>query len=47
MKSNADKFEVQKTSDHNQGHSQVWMKKNVLNEVDQCTKDGCHMERKT
>ena len=44
MKSNAIKFEVQKTSYHNQGHSQVWMKNNVLNEVDQCIEDVFHME---
>ena len=47
MKSNAGKFEVQKTSDHNKGHSQEWMKMNVLNEVDQCIEYGWHMTRQT
>ena len=31
---------------HNERHSQVWVKKNVslnVNEVNQCTEDGCRM----
>ena len=45
-KNNAGRFEAQKTCVQVQRHSQVWVYKNVLlnvNEVDQCTKYGCHM----
>ena len=40
------KIEAQKTCAESQGHSQVWVKKNVslnVNEVNQCKEDGCHV----
>ena len=48
-----EKIEYQKTNNLSQGHSKVWVRKNILldlNEVeDQCIKDedGCHMARQT
>ena len=48
-KDNKRKIEDQKTNNLSQGHSKVWVRKNILldlNEVeDQCTKGegGCHM----
>ena len=44
---NAAIFESQRKSGHNQGHSKVWKKKNVLldmNEVNLCKKNGFHLE---
>ena len=49
-KNYAGRVESQRTSGHSQGHSQVWMKKNVmlnLDEVDRCREDGCHMASQT
>ena len=43
---NAYRLEAQRTSGHNQGHSQVWKKKNVfldMHEVNLCKENGCHM----
>ena len=40
-------FDTQRTSGHNQGHSQVWKKNNVLldmNEFNLCKEGGGHME---
>ena len=40
----------QRTSNHSQGHSQVWVKKNLLlnlNEVDCSKVGGCHMASQT
>ena len=47
---NAGRLQDQRTSDHIQGHSKVWVKKIDLlnmNEVDQCREDGCHLASQT
>ena len=51
-KNDTGSFEVQRRNDLSQGRSKVWMKKNILlnlNKVDdQCTKEsGCHMASQT
>ena len=46
----AGRVEAQRTSGHNQGHSQVGKKKIDLlnmNEVDQCREDGRHLASQT
>ena len=46
-KDDINSFERQRINDLSQDRSKVWVKKNILlnlNEVDQCTnEDGCHM----
>ena len=49
-KNYAGRVEAQRTSGHNQGHSQVWKKNNVfldMNEVNLWKEDGCHMASQT
>ena len=45
-KNNARRIEAQNTCAQSQGQSKVWVKQNVLlnvNEVEQCKEDGFHM----
>ena len=51
-KNDISRFEDQRINDHSQVHPKVWVRKNImldLNEVDdKCTnEDGCHMASQT